>query len=79
MAEKKDMKKIWTRFYNKNIFPFLSFPSFICYKIMCRKIARKTNNIEMENSDLEKSDNYSLRLFTILSLSTVMLSEIFIF
>lgn len=33
----------------------------------------------MENSDLEKSDNYSLRLFAILSLSTVMLSGIFIF
>lgn len=33
----------------------------------------------MENSDLEKSDNYSLRLFAILSLSTVILSEIFIF
>lgn len=33
----------------------------------------------MENSDLEKSDNYSLRLFAILSLSTAILSEIFIF
>lgn len=65
------------RLYNKNI---LTFPSsLICYKIMCRKLVPERQITEMENSDLEKSDNCSLRLFATLSLSTVMLSEIFIF